>query len=435
MLGAIAGDVIGSVHEGAASRGREFTLFGEKSCFTDDTVCAIAIAHALRRGKRFDEALRLWCRRYPNAGYRAGFHAWFSVDDAEPYYSRGNGSAMRVAPIAWACDDLAEVVELAEHSAAVSHNHPDGIRGACATAAAVFAARTGQTKDQIAALMVDRFGFDCGADLATMNERGGFDATCPGTIPNAVGAFLHSKDFEDAMRIAVSLGGDTDTTACIAGGIAEAFYGGVPADIRQETLRRLDDPIREELFEFFRHVGLGTEKERAPKVGIAVSASDCCGVLVECYSLIVRMDAIYRKLAGGWPVFRSTVTNQTLCTDMDIVRVGFMGQDDAEDFAHRLERMGLRYLVDGKSEDMALVLHQPMTFLTPCDWLTLNRVNLSATGSTVAACCLKGREISRVALPEGWRYEGSLSHTFYVQMPEKGDGTKPSWIKWQGGPS
>lgn len=186
----------------------------------------------------------------------AGFVSGFLSDSAGPYNSSGNGSAMRVSPIAWAFNDLETVVEHAARSASVTHNHPEGIRGATATAAAIFAAREGRSKPQIAALISDHFGYNLTADLPELEARGGFDAACQSTVPLAIGAFLHSIDFESAVRIAVSFGGDTDTVACIAGSIAEAFYGGLPADIETETLRRLDGSLRQELLSFARRYGM-----------------------------------------------------------------------------------------------------------------------------------------------------------------------------------
>ena len=232
MLGAIIGDIVGSLHEGSPSRGRHFTLFTPRSCFTDDTVLSIAVAHALRTGTAYDTALRYWARRYPTAGYGAGFSRWAGQDDAGPYNSFGNGSAMRVAAVAWALDDLEAAI-----------------------AAAIHLARSGAGKEQIATLMQQRFGYDCRIRLTELEERGGFDATCQGTVPAAIAAFLHAKDFEEAVRIAVSLGGDTDTLACIAGAIAEAHFG-IPAPLQAEALRRLDAPLREELRLFVLHYEL-----------------------------------------------------------------------------------------------------------------------------------------------------------------------------------
>lgn len=256
MIGAIAGDVIGSVHEGTPAKGKDFPLFVPASRFTDDTVMTIAVASALRNRTGLATALRAWGRRYPQAGYGGWFCDWLFRDDAGPYNSYGNGSAMRVSAIGWAFNDLDEVVRKATDSAAVTHNHPEGIKGAQAVASTVFVARMGQTKDQIAAMLLDRFGYDCSTGLTTLQRRGGFDVSCQGTVPAAAEAFLHSTDFEDAVRNAVSFGGDADTLACIAGAMAEAFYGGVPAEIQGQVLRRLEGPLRDEIIAFSQHYGV-----------------------------------------------------------------------------------------------------------------------------------------------------------------------------------
>lgn len=250
MIGAIAGDVIGSVHEGGPPRAKDFPLFVAGSTFTDDTVLTVAVAHAIREGVGFAASLRRWGRRYPGAGYGGWFYDWLFSDAAGPYNSFGNGSAMRVAAVAWTFDELDSVLREAARSAEVTHNHPEGVKGAQATAAAVFCARTGQTKDQIAALLSDRFGYDCSVGLSRLQACGGFDVTCQGTVPAAAVAFLESTGFEDAVRNAVSLGGDADTLACIAGAMAEAHYGGVPAAIQAEVLGRLDDALRAEVLAF-----------------------------------------------------------------------------------------------------------------------------------------------------------------------------------------
>lgn len=250
MIGAIAGDVIGSVHEGSPPKAKSFPLFVPGSRFTDDTVLTVAVAGAIREGGDFAAAMRRWGRRYPNAGYGGWFRQWLFRDDAGPYNSFGNGSAMRVSPVGWAYDDLELVLRKAAESAAVTHNHPEGIKGAQAVAAAILAARKGQTKEQIAALMRERFGYDCAIDLDALRRQAKFDVTCQGTVPAATAAFLQSVDFEDAVRNAVSLGGDADTLACIAGALAEAYYGGVPAEIQAETLRRLDSALLAEVAAF-----------------------------------------------------------------------------------------------------------------------------------------------------------------------------------------
>ena len=256
MIGAISGDVIGSVHEGAPAKAKGFPLFVPGSTFTDDTVLTVAVASAIREDVDFVTSIRRWGRRYPHAGYGSWFRDWLFREDAAPYNSFGNGSAMRVSPIGWAFDDLDIVLHEAARSAEVTHNHPEGIKGAQAVAAAIFVARTGGTKDQIAALLSDRFGYDCTMRLSALQRRGGFDVTCQGTVPAAAVAFLRSTDFEDAVRNAVSFGGDADTLACIAGAMAEAHYGRVPGEIQVEVLGRLDHALRAEVKAFARQFGI-----------------------------------------------------------------------------------------------------------------------------------------------------------------------------------
>ena len=257
MLGAIAGDVIGSVHEGRASPGTDFPLFADHARFTDDTVLTVAVAEALRSGSAFREALREWAQRYPDAGYGGWFRHWLDHPTAGPYNSFGNGAAMRVAPVAWAYDDERSVLEQAERSAAVTHDHPEGIRGAQAVAAAIRLARLGGGRHRIAELLTDRFGYDLSASLSELRQRG-FDVTCQGTVPAAAIAFLNADDFEGAVRYAVSIGGDADTLACIAGAMAEAFFGGIPEAIREETRARLDTVLLDEIDIFHEWVGATT---------------------------------------------------------------------------------------------------------------------------------------------------------------------------------
>jgi ADP-ribosylglycohydrolase len=252
MIGAISGDVIGSVHEGAPPQRKDFPLFVPASEFTDDTVLTVAVASALRQRVDYRTAIRSWGRRYPDAGYGGWFYEWLHADEAEPYNSFGNGSAMRVAAVGWTFDAFDDVLREARKSAEVTHNHLEGIKGAQAVAAVIFRARCGDTKDQIAALLTDRFGYDCSTKLSTLRRRGGFDVTCQGTVPVAAVAFLRSTGFEDTVRNAVSFGGDTDTLACIAGAIAEAYYGEVPAEIRREALSRLDEALLAEVTAFRR---------------------------------------------------------------------------------------------------------------------------------------------------------------------------------------
>jgi ADP-ribosylglycohydrolase len=240
MLGAIAGDVIGSVHEGSGTKTKDFPLFVEDSRFTDDTVLTVAVAERLLRGGNYVDLFHDYFHAYPQAGYGGSFVHWAGYRCREPYNSWGNGSAMRVSPVGAACDTLNEVLAQARASAEVTHNHPEGVRGAQATAAAVFLARTGRTKEDIKAYIEKEFGYDLSKRLDDIRDRYRFDVSCQGSVPQSIIAFLEANDFEDAVRNAISLGGDADTMACIAGGIAEAFYGGVPEDIRVQVLSALD---------------------------------------------------------------------------------------------------------------------------------------------------------------------------------------------------
>jgi ADP-ribosylglycohydrolase len=250
VLGAIAGDVIGSVHEGTDTKTKDFPLFTPRSRFTDDSVLTAAVADALLYGREYVDTLRDYASRYPRAGYGGTFMRWAFSDDREPYDSWGNGSAMRVSPVAYAAETLDEVLAEAERSAACTHSHPEGIRGAQATAAAVFLARKGESKESIKACVSNCFGYCLDERLGDIRLTYTFDVSCQGSVPQSIIAFLEADGFEDAIRNAISLGGDADTMACIAGAIAEAFYGGVPSAIAEQVLTRLDDQLRLVLHEF-----------------------------------------------------------------------------------------------------------------------------------------------------------------------------------------
>ena len=233
MLGAIGGDIIGSVYEHRGIKTKEFPLFDPLCRFTDDSVLTVAVAHAILTDTPYVEALRSIGRKYPRAGYGRSFVEWLMSKDAGPYGSWGNGAAMRVSPVGFAYHTEQEVLAQAERTAVVTHDHPEGVKGAQATALAVFLARTGAGKEGIRDTIGQRFGYDLNRSVDDIRPSYGFDVSCQGTVPEAIIAFLDSESYEDAVRNAVSLGGDSDTLACIAGGIAEAFYGGVPTDIRQ----------------------------------------------------------------------------------------------------------------------------------------------------------------------------------------------------------
>lgn len=255
MLGAIAGDMIGSTFEAFNHKSKDFTLFRWGSRFTDDTVLTVAVADALLHRRDYGECYRQYFRRYPLAGFGKSFTLWAAVPGSRPYNSWGNGAAMRVSPVGWVHNHLDEVLAEAQRSAEVTHNHPEGIRGAQATAAAVFLARQGATKAEIKTCVETRFGYDLSRTLDQIRPYYRFDVSCQGSVPQAIMAFLESMDFEDAIRNAVSLGGDSDTLACIAGGIAEAYYGGVPESIADHVWRRLDAPLQAMVTTFRQHWG------------------------------------------------------------------------------------------------------------------------------------------------------------------------------------
>lgn len=252
MLGAIAGDIIGSVHEAAATKTKKFPLFAGGSRFTDDTVLTVAVAQALIDDRRYAEVLQEYVAAYPQAGYGGNFYRWAMSRSDEPYGSWGNGSAMRVSPVAYARSTLEEVLEEARRSAEVSHNHPEGIRGAQATAGAVYLALRDRSKAQIRDFIDDEIGYDLSRGLDEIRPNYGFDVSCQGSVPESLISFLESSDYEEAVRNAVSLGGDADTMAAIAGAVAEAFYGGVPEAIARQAMERLPGQLLREVRRFRR---------------------------------------------------------------------------------------------------------------------------------------------------------------------------------------
>src|SRR5262249_40027861 len=250
MLGAIAGDVIGSVHEGSGTKTKDFPLFVEDSRFTDDTVLTVAVAERLLRGGSYIDLYHDYFHAYPQAGYGFTFIRWAGYRRRDPYNSWGNGSAMRVSPVGFACDSLGDVLAQARASAEVTHNHPEGVRGAQATAAAVFLARSGSTKADIKAHIEREFGYNLSERLDDIRARYGFDVSCQGSVPQSIIAFLEADGVEDAVRNAISLGRGADAMASIAGGIAEAFFGGVRDEIASRTVAALDERLRGVVTEF-----------------------------------------------------------------------------------------------------------------------------------------------------------------------------------------
>lgn len=228
MLGAILGDVIGSVFEGSRLKITEFPLLSPKNIYTDDTVLTVAVASAILDQGDYAGYFRKFGRRHPNRGYGGYFQRWLGDDSLGPYNSWGNGSAMRVCPIGWAFDAVEEVLGEAKRSADVTHNHPEGVRGAQAVALSVYLARCGAKKIEIRQEISTRFGYDLTRTADEVRSVYSFDVSCQGSVPESIICFLDSNDFESSVRLAISLGGDADTMACIAGGISEAYYGCLP---------------------------------------------------------------------------------------------------------------------------------------------------------------------------------------------------------------
>ena len=259
MLGAIIGDIIGSVHEWTGTKSKDFPLFVPRSIFTDDTVLTVAVAEWILTGGDLTGILHAYYDSFPYRGYGGMFDAWASERKRDPYNSFGNGSAMRVSPVGFAFDTIDDVLVWAERSSSVTHSHPEGIRGAKATAAAIFYARQDRDKKQIKQLLESQFGYDLSTTLEEIRPAYSFNETCQGTVPQALTAFLESTSYEDAVRNAVSLGGDADTLACITGGIAEAYYGGVPQDLAMKAKQLLDPRLSDVIHRFRAQYGLASK--------------------------------------------------------------------------------------------------------------------------------------------------------------------------------
>lgn len=260
MIGAIFGDIVGSIYEFNPTHDYDFPLLTEKSTFTDDTICTIAIADAYMHHRPYKTELQSWCAAYPNpmGGYGARFNQWLHTPFALAYFSWGNGSAMRVSAIGWLCSSLEETLQEATYSAACTHNHPDGIRGAQAVAAAIYLARTSSyDKDTILRWTSEVFGYDISGSLDTF--RGKFDESCSGSVTAALLCIRDSHDFESAIRLAVSLGADADTLSAIVGAIAEPLYG-MPAEFQEETLKRLPGDMRLIYSQFKNSIEYGKKK-------------------------------------------------------------------------------------------------------------------------------------------------------------------------------
>ena len=244
MLGAIAGDIIGSVYENEPVKHKNFQLFGDESRFTDDTVLTIAMADSLLSGKSYAASMKQWGRKYPQAGYGQNFYQWLMSRCSVAYNSFGNGSAMRVSPIGWAFDSLERTLLEAKRSAEVTHNHPEGIKGAQVVAGSIFLCRQKESKQGIKEWVENFADYDLNRSTTLIRPGYGFEVSCQQSVPEAIICFMESDNFESAVRLAVSLGGDADTQACISGSIAHAFYQDIPADIWEEAEKRLPDNMK-----------------------------------------------------------------------------------------------------------------------------------------------------------------------------------------------
>lgn len=257
MLGSIIGDIIGSKHEGYYNRIKrtDFELFDKSSKFTDDTVLTVAVADWLMRDPKHQHTtlakiMQTYGRMYPRAGFSHATKAWLNSEDPQPYGSFTNGAAMRVSPVGWAFESMEETLEVAKRSAEVSHNSEQGITAAQAVSAAIFMARNHANKAEIKSFVEERFHYDLNHTIEEIRPNYDFDCSCVGSVPEAIMAFMDGKDYESVIRLAVSLGGDSDTQACIAGGIAEAYYGSIPKEIIKNAMHHLPSHFRKVITDF-----------------------------------------------------------------------------------------------------------------------------------------------------------------------------------------
>jgi ADP-ribosylglycohydrolase len=256
MVGAIAGDIVGSVYENLRTKRKDFRLFTPLSTFTDDSVLTIAVADVILTGRDYGPVIKSYARQHPLRGYGPRFLLWMASPGLKPYNSFGNGSAMRVSPVAHAFGSEEEVLDEAKRTAECTHNHPEGVKGAQATVLAIFMARQGADKESIRGEIEGRFGYDLSRTIDEVRPSYRTDLTCQGSVPEAIIAFLDSSSFEDALRNAVSLGGDADTQACIAGAIAEAHYKAIPDPILRQVRKRLSKSLWQTALEFTRKFGI-----------------------------------------------------------------------------------------------------------------------------------------------------------------------------------
>lgn len=255
MYGAILGDILGSIYEFSnrkTDRPEHIDLCNSACYYTDDTVLTVATADAILGDGDYARCYRAWANRFRGAGYGGKFRQWITDDAMGPYYSWGNGSAMRISPVGWAYNTMEDTIANAKKSAAVTHNHPEGIKGAQAAAAAIFLARTGSTKVEIKECITKNFAYDLNRTINAIRPGYQFNESCQGTVPEAIICFLESNDFTSCIQLSISLGGDTDTLACIAGGIAEAFYKTIPQELIDFADNRIPFSMKQVIEAFYR---------------------------------------------------------------------------------------------------------------------------------------------------------------------------------------
>lgn len=244
MIGAVVGDIVGSIYEGIPTKTTKFPLFGMRTNYTDDTILTIATANSILNKVDYVSSYKYFGRKY-TAGYGANFYDWIHSSSVAPYNSWGNGSAMRVSPVGFAFNSIEEVLHEAKKSAETTHNHPEGIKGAQATALAIYLARIGKSKGFIKKEISERFSYDLDRKLSDIRPTYSFEVSCQKSVPESIIAFMESESVEESIRNSVSLGGDADTMACISGGIAQAFYKHIP----NEIIAQVDSKIPEEFIE------------------------------------------------------------------------------------------------------------------------------------------------------------------------------------------
>lgn len=262
ILGAICGDIVGSPYEFSPIKSKDFELINGFSKFTDDTVMTVAnmawLIDVFEKNETDENAIKEILVdkmakigvKYPNCGYGGHFYAWLVLAEKKPYYSWGNGSGMRVSPVGWAFDNIDDVMKFAKISAEVTHNHPEGIKGAQAIASCVYLARNGKTKSEIKKYVEETFGYDLDRELKDFQKEYRFDVSCMGSVPEAIMCFLESESYEDAVRNCVWLGGDCDTTGAMCGAIAEAFYGHFDDDLTKSVMSKINDEMKEIVIKF-----------------------------------------------------------------------------------------------------------------------------------------------------------------------------------------